>query len=111
VVRFARLIDLRGRVLGGSAVRAAAGGNQSLTWLLLRVVPLQGRNSLSWRIADAEITSRGAAVHGIEALKDGLVGHGVLLDIPRLRGTSWLEPGEHVLREELMATIARGLAP
>ena len=28
------------------------------------------------------ITSRGAAVHGIEALKDGLVGRGVLLDIP-----------------------------
>jgi len=35
----------------------------------------------------------------------------VLLDIPRLRGASWLEPGEHVLREELMATIARDLAP
>jgi kynurenine formamidase len=51
----------------------------------------------------AEITSRGAAVHGIEALKDGLVGRGVLLDIPRLRGASWLEPGEHVLREELEA--------
>ena len=30
----------------------------------------------------AGITSRGAAVHGIEALKDGLVGRGVLLDIP-----------------------------
>jgi hypothetical protein len=59
----------------------------------------------------AGITSRGAAVHGIEALKDGLVGRGVLLDIPRLRGASWLEPGEHVLREELMATIARDLAP
>jgi hypothetical protein len=44
----------------------------------------------------AGITSRGAAVHGIEALKDGLVGRGVLLDIPRLRGASWLEPGEHV---------------
>ena len=60
---------------------------------------------------DTGITSRGAAVHGIEALKDGLVGRGVLLDIPRLRGTSWLEPGEHVLREELMVTIARDLAP
>jgi kynurenine formamidase len=51
----------------------------------------------------AEITSRGAAVHDIQALKDGLVGRGVLLDIPRLRGASWLEPGEHVLREELEA--------
>jgi len=59
----------------------------------------------------AEITSRGAAVHGIEALKDGLVGRGVLLDIPRLRGVSWLEPAEHVLGEEVMATIAREVAP
>jgi kynurenine formamidase len=51
----------------------------------------------------AGITSQGAAVHGIEALKDGLVGRGVLLDIPRLRGVSWLEPGEHVLGEDLEA--------
>jgi hypothetical protein len=51
----------------------------------------------------AEITSQGVAVHGIEALKDGLVGRGVLLDIPRLRGVSWLEPGEHVLGEDLEA--------
>jgi kynurenine formamidase len=51
----------------------------------------------------AEITSGGAAVHGIEALKDGLVGRGVLLDIPRLRGASWLEPGEHLFREDLEA--------
>ena len=28
--------------------------------------------------------------------KDGLVGRGVLLDIPRLRGVPWLEPGEHI---------------
>ena len=41
----------------------------------------------------AEITSRGAAVHGIEALKDGLVGRGVLLDIPRLRvSPGWSPP-------------------
>jgi kynurenine formamidase len=51
----------------------------------------------------AGITSQGAAVHGIEALKDVLVGRGVLLDIPRLRGVSWLEPGEPVLAEELEA--------
>ena len=59
----------------------------------------------------AGITSRGAAVHGIEALKDGLVGRGVLLDIPRLRGVSWLEPGEHVLGEDLEAAErAQGVA-
>ena len=58
----------------------------------------------------ADIPAMGAAVHGIEALKDGLVGRGVLLDIPRLRGTSWLEPGEQVLGEELEAAeLAQGV--
>jgi kynurenine formamidase len=31
------------------------------------------------------------------------VGRGVLLDIPRLRGVPWLEPGDHVTGEELAA--------
>jgi len=31
------------------------------------------------------------------------VGRGVLLDIPRLRGVPWLEPGEHVARDDLEA--------
>jgi kynurenine formamidase len=52
--------------------------------------------------ADA-VTSRGAAAHSIEVVKDGLVGRGVLLDIPRLRGVPWLEPGESVFRDELEA--------
>ncbi len=47
------------------------------------------------------VTKDGASVNSIEALRDGLVGRGVLLDIPRLRGTPWLEPGEHVFREDL----------
>ena len=52
--------------------------------------------------ADA-VTSHGATAESIEVLKDGLVGRGVLLDIPRLRGVPWLEPGEHVFRDELEA--------
>jgi kynurenine formamidase len=50
---------------------------------------------------DTTITSRGAQAGSIELLKDGLVGRGVLLDVPRLRGVRWLEPGEHVFREDL----------
>jgi kynurenine formamidase len=50
--------------------------------------------------ADA-VTSRGATAESIEVLKDGLVGRGVLLDIPRLRAVPWLEPGEHVFSDEL----------
>lgn len=49
------------------------------------------------------VTARGATVNSIEVLKDGLVGRGVLLDIPRHRGVSWLEPGEHVFAEDLEA--------
>jgi kynurenine formamidase len=49
------------------------------------------------------VTADGATVNAIDVLKDGLIGRGVLLDIPRLRSVPWLEPGEHVLPEELEA--------
>jgi kynurenine formamidase len=49
------------------------------------------------------ITADGASVGSIEVLKDGLVGRGVLLDIPRLRGAPWLEPGDHVFSGDLEA--------
>jgi kynurenine formamidase len=47
------------------------------------------------------VTADGATVGSIEVLQDGLVGRGVMLDIPRLHGRSWLEPGEHVSAEDL----------
>jgi kynurenine formamidase len=37
----------------------------------------------------------------IDILRDGLVGRGVLLDVPRARGVPWLEPGEHVSAADL----------
>jgi kynurenine formamidase len=49
------------------------------------------------------VTSEGAAVGSIEVLQDGLVGRGVLLDIPRLRGMPWLEPGEQIFADDLEA--------
>jgi kynurenine formamidase len=49
------------------------------------------------------VTSRGPSLQDITAYADGIVGRGVLLDIPRLRGVKWLEPGEAVTREELEA--------
>jgi kynurenine formamidase len=52
--------------------------------------------------ADA-VTARGATADSIDVLEDGLVGRGVLLDVPRLRGAPWLEPGEHVFRDDLEA--------
>jgi kynurenine formamidase len=52
-------------------------------------------------LAADSVTSDGAPAEAIDAVKDGLVGRGVLLDIPRLRGVPWLEPGEHVFRHDL----------
>jgi kynurenine formamidase len=49
------------------------------------------------------VTDRGATADSIEVLANGLVGRGVLLDIPRLRGLPWLEPGKHVFRDDLEA--------
>ena len=49
------------------------------------------------------VTAHGATADSIEVLENGLAGRGVLLDIPRLRGLPWLEPGEHVFREDLEA--------
>jgi kynurenine formamidase len=51
----------------------------------------------------AALTEEGAAVNTIEAVKNGLVGRGVLLDLPRLREVPWLEPGEHIFPDELEA--------
>ena len=54
-------------------------------------------------VAADSVTAEGAGVEAIELVGDGLVGRGVLLDIPRLRDIPWLEPGEHVFREDLEA--------
>jgi kynurenine formamidase len=54
-------------------------------------------------IPSDSITVDGAPAGTIEVLRNGLVGRGVLLDVPRLRGVPWLEPGEHVFREDLEA--------
>jgi len=51
----------------------------------------------------ASFDAQGATVNTIGAVKDGLVGRGVLLDVPRLRGVPWLEPGENVFPADLEA--------
>ena len=48
------------------------------------------------------ITSReGAQTHSIEPACDGIVTRGVLLDIPKVRGVSWLPPEEPVMPRDL----------
>jgi kynurenine formamidase len=51
----------------------------------------------------ATVTSRGASTMDITAYVHGIVGRGVLLDIPRFRGIKWLEPGEAVTSGEIKA--------
>ncbi|WP_042424261.1 cyclase family protein [Streptacidiphilus anmyonensis] len=51
----------------------------------------------------ATLTPDGATALSVDIVRDGIVGRGVLLDIPRLRGVPWLEPGEHVTYDDLVA--------
>ena len=58
----------------------------------------------------SSVTSHGPTLQDITAYAHGIVGRGVLLDLARLRGVKWLEPGEAVTREELEAAEkAQGL--
>ncbi len=49
------------------------------------------------------VTEIGAAELSIAVTADGIVGRGVLLDVPRSRGVPWLEPGDHVTGDDLLA--------
>ncbi|HSJ95821.1 MAG TPA: cyclase family protein [Myxococcota bacterium] len=56
------------------------------------------------------VTAHGALALAIDALRDGVVSRGVLLDVPALRGVPWLEAGEAIGPEELeRAEAAAGL--
>jgi kynurenine formamidase len=54
-------------------------------------------------LASQVSTASGASIQSVDAMRDGIVGRGVLLDIPRLRGVEWLDPGEGVFPDELEA--------
>jgi hypothetical protein len=54
-------------------------------------------------VAAGSVTTEGAAELSIAAAAKGIAGRGVLLDIPRLSGADWLEPGEHVTAGDLAA--------
>lgn len=58
------------------------------------------------RPADTVLQSTGATEQDIAVYHAGVVGRGVLLDIPKLRGVKWLEPGEAVTRAELERCVA-----
>jgi kynurenine formamidase len=49
------------------------------------------------------VTAAGAAELSIGIAADGIVGRGVLLDVPRSRGVPWLEPGDDVTVTDVLA--------
>jgi kynurenine formamidase len=49
------------------------------------------------------VTGSGAAELSITTAAGGIAGRGVLLDVPRLRGVRWLEPGDHVTADDIFA--------
>jgi hypothetical protein len=59
------------------------------------------------------MTWRGATALDVTSYRHGLVGRGVLLDVPRFRGVDWLEPGEAVprARQRDTAGTAGGRSP
>lgn len=52
------------------------------------------------------VTDAGADELSIAQVADGITGRGVLLDIPAVRGVPWLEPGDYVTTEDLLAAEA-----
>jgi len=52
---------------------------------------------------DEAVTSLGASRQTMDVAREGLVGRGVLIDIPRLRGTAWVEPSDFVYADEIEA--------
>jgi len=51
----------------------------------------------------SEIDFQGAHKCAIDVARDGIIGRGVLIDIPKVRGCDWIEPGDAIYPEELEA--------
>jgi kynurenine formamidase len=54
------------------------------------------------------VLSTGARRNAIDAVRDGIVGRGVLLDMPRALGCRWIEPGTMIGIPELETAEAAG---
>ena len=52
-------------------------------------------------------TSMGATVCSVEAAKNGFISRGVLVDVPMIRDINWLERGEGVSPEDILAAEVR----
>jgi kynurenine formamidase len=57
-------------------------------------------------ISANSVTATGATELSIAVAANGIVGRGVLLDIPRVRQVPWLEPGDRVTADDLIMAEA-----
>ena len=62
-------------------------------------------------VAADTVTATGAAELSIDVAGQGIAGRGLLLDIPRVRGVPWLEPGDHVTADDLLAAESAAERP
>ena len=53
--------------------------------------------------AASDATEAGCSSAGIEHLKEGVLSRGILIDVPRLKGVPYLEPGTPVLASDIEA--------
>ena len=52
-------------------------------------------------------TSMGATFGSVEEAKDGMIARGVLVDVPMIRGIDWVERGEGVMIDDILAAEKR----
>ncbi len=52
-------------------------------------------------------TSLGATAESVEVAQNGIISRGVLVDAPMIRGVEWLERGEGVMPEDILAAEER----
>lgn len=52
-------------------------------------------------------TNHGATVESVEVAGSGILGRGVLVDVPMIRNTDWVERGEGVMPEDILAAEQR----
>ena len=57
-------------------------------------------------LSPGAVTAAGATELSIDVAGGGIVGRGLLLDVPRVRGVPWLEPGDHVTADDMIAAEA-----
>jgi kynurenine formamidase len=88
---------------------SATGRESGLSFAMDRVamnVHGNADSSLYNGVGAGSVTAHGATELSVEAASGGIVGRGVLLDIPRARRARWLEPGDHVTPDDLLAAEA-----